>query len=184
MIQLSRGDIYPAPLPSSDCMVAHLEPSDEGLAATLLVAISRPSAQEIAGLRAGAATLALVSDPAALLIVLRAGSLELDASYVLGRETPDRREALRAAARRVLARPDNARWLVMIDGVDLTSRRIVALRAVSVTQAWMSVLANALSRQGDEIGHADDAVAALYARYPRVRDLLAAAAISEIGGRA
>ncbi len=127
---------------------------------------------------------ALLPAPTLAWIVLAtAGSLSLDAPYCPGLAGAGHQAALRAATAMARAWTPAQRGLVTLATVDTATGLTAALRAVSLTRAWWTALADTLDACGPTTpAERDAAMARDYRRWPRTADMLGAAAAAEIAG--
>jgi hypothetical protein len=182
--RFSVGERWPLPL-RGDGMLASIEPGEEGPSLMLVCAMPQPTSAEVTAMRKRPLRIALLPSPPLLWFALATERLSLDAPYAVGLHRPHEVAAILESARRVAGWPEATRSLVTVPLVDTAAGNTIrALRVVSLSRAWWLVLADALPATAtitrEEHARAIDRD---LARWPRTDDMLAAAAISEIGGR-
>ncbi len=175
---------WPYPL-RGEGMKAMLVPGPEAIGVMLVAAIDRPSAAEISSMRKRPLRLALLPSPPLVWFAIATAGLSFDAPYAIGLHTDTARADRIEAAQQAYSWLEGTRAIVNVALIDQADGRIRALRVVSCSQAWFTVLAAALEASDQVITHAQyaNAIARDQARWLTTEDMLAAATIAEIGGR-
>ncbi len=184
VLALSVGTPWPHSLPGEG-MQAELRPAAGGLAVWLVVVIDQPSSDEVHAMRKRPLRLGLLPSDPIIWFLLSTEGLSRDAPYAIGLYDERRRSALIAAARQAQMWSEGTRGSVTVPLVDFSDNKIQVLRVISYSAAWFQTLADALVASDRPLSRSDydAAIDRDQRRWPSTADMLAAATITEIGGR-
>jgi len=156
----------------------------EALDLALLAGIWRPTGKEIEAMRIGQLRIGVLPSLPLVWIMLDAGAVSFDAPYALGLEPAEKRASIIEHAAAIGTWPESNRGLISIFTVDSVSRRIGAIRTVTLSRTWWLALADGLRASGAPLSGAAQSAAIKrdYKRWPITAEMFAAASVVEIGG--